>query len=76
MIRRLQQAVEQLASASLSFETLNSEPIELSEEERIRREIVDLRSRVRRSRNGLEERNLNRQIAKLEDELRRIRRAG
>ena len=76
MTRRLQQAVEQLASTSLSFETLNSEPIELSEEERIRREIVDLRSRVRRSRNGLEERNLNRQIAKLEEELRRIRRAG
>lgn len=74
--RQLQQAVEQLASASLSFGTLNSESIELSEEERIRRETVDLRSRVRRSRNGLEERNLNRQIAKLEDELRRIRRAG
>ncbi|EXG87760.1 putative amidoligase enzyme [Clostridium sp. ASBs410] len=49
---------------------------EVTPEERIRREIVDLRSHVRRCRNGLEERNLNRQIAKLEDELRRIRRAG
>lgn len=74
--RRVQQEMEQLSSASLSFGTPNSEPIESSEEERIRHEIVDLRSRVRRSRNGLEERNLNRQIAKLEDELRRIRRVG
>lgn len=49
---------------------------EITPEERIRREIVGLRSHVRRCRNGLEERNLNRQIASLEDELRRIRRVG
>jgi hypothetical protein len=52
-----------------------SAPRESSEEERIQRNITDLRSRVRRSRNGLEERTLNREIARLEDDLRRLRRA-
>lgn len=47
----------------------------ITEEEIIRRKIIDLRRRVRRCRNGLESTNLNRQIASLEDELRRMRMA-
>lgn len=47
---------------------------EISEEEQIKREIANLRSQVRRSRNGLEEINLNRKIAQLENKLRRLRR--
>lgn len=47
---------------------------EISEEEQIRLEISNLRSQVRRSRNGLEEINLNRKIAQLENRLRRLRR--
>ena len=46
----------------------------ISSEDRLRREITDMRSRVRRCRNGLEERNMNREIARMEDELRRMRR--
>lgn len=48
---------------------------EISTEDRLRREIIDLRSRIGRCRNGLEERNLNRKIARLENELRRMRTA-
>lgn len=47
---------------------------EMSEEERIRQEIINLRSQVRLSRNGLEEINLNRKIAQLENRLRILRR--
>lgn len=49
---------------------------EISEEEQIRLEISNLRSQVRRSRNGLEEINLNRKIAQLENRLRRLRRGS
>lgn len=62
----------------------NSQPIPMmmnesevngtSEEKQIRREIANLRSQVSRSRNGLEEINLNRKIAQLENKLRRLRR--
>lgn len=47
---------------------------EITEEENIQRQIRDIRTRSRRSRNGLEITNLNRQIADLELELRQLRR--
>lgn len=61
---------------SLQLETMRNglEINEISEEEQIKREIANLRSQVRRSRNGLEEINLNRKIAQLENKLRRLRR--
>lgn len=64
---------ENLRSAMESYE-LQAER-NANSEENIRREIIDLRRRVRRCRNGLESTNLNRQIASLEDELRRMRTA-
>lgn len=47
---------------------------ELTEEEQLLRQIQGRRQLVRRSRNGLEITNLNRQIADLENQLRRLRR--
>lgn len=46
---------------------------ENSEEERLQRDIQNLRQKARRARNALEITNINRQIALLENELRRIR---
>ena len=54
-------------------ETPTCKSVNPTEEEQLRKEIVNLRRRVRRCRNGFESTNLNRQIASLEDELRRIR---
>lgn len=58
----------------IACSTVDSTPqSEITGEEIIRREIIDLRRRVRRCRNGLESTNLNRQIARLENDLRRMR---
>jgi len=62
-----------LSATSTTINSTNQSNI--TEEEIIRRKITDLRRRVRRCRNGLESTNLNRQIANLEDELRRMRTA-
>lgn len=68
---------DQMVSVNIpSFEydtTYYSRP-ERSEEEQVQIEINELRTKVRRSRNGLEITNLNRQIAELENKLRRLRR--
>jgi hypothetical protein len=65
------------STGSISFDlsnlTMTSVRAELTEEERINRDIRDLKQKVRRSRNGLEITNLNRQIASLENDLRRLR---
>lgn len=63
-------------SLDLSCDTFSNISIgnEITEEEQIRRMITNLRSRVRRCRNGFEEINLNRQIANLENKLRLLRR--
>jgi len=68
-------ALESMVTTLSSLGSESSTVHELTDVERIQRNITDLRRRVRRSRNGLEERSINREIASLEDELRRIRRA-
>lgn len=45
----------------------------ITSERYIRHEIVDLRCKLKRCRNGLESINLNRRISRLENELRRKR---
>lgn len=59
-------------SFELNCEPVN-QPVERTEEEIIKNEINELKIRVRRSNNGLEITNLNRQIAELENRLRRLR---
>lgn len=68
-------AFESMVTTLSSLGSESSTVHGLTDVERIQRNITDLRRRVRRSRNGLEERSINREIASLEDELRRIRRA-
>lgn len=60
---------------NLTSVELNVENQIASEEDLIQRQIRDIRTRSRRSRNGLEITNLNRQIADLESELRQLRRS-
>ena len=50
-------------------------PDNIATEEHVSHEIIDLKCKLKRCRNGLESINLNRQIARLEHELRRIRTA-
>lgn len=59
---------------SFEYDTTFNQRTERSEEEQIQIEINELKTKVRRSRNGLEITNLNRQIAELENQLRRLRR--
>lgn len=48
-------------------------PDNITPEKHISHEIIDLKCKLKRCRNGLESINLNRQIARLENELRRSR---
>lgn len=50
-------------------------PDNIAPEKHIRHEIIDLKCKLKRCRNGLESINLNRQIARLENELIRMGRS-
>lgn len=72
----LSRSVSQIISVDMTrfgCNAMYNQRVERSEEEQIQIEINELKTKVRRSRNGLEITNLNRQIAQLENKLRRLR---